>query len=391
MNMNAGSEIMWKRKEDFSRERVQLFSTAGQWPRFTKYEIVEVVLQDEPETLLRFMDREFKVAPPKLFVRPAKDAKFRDWYKPLDHHPEILQDFLLLIRSLDLSSNFIWQPFNRSDAQTPSNAYMTTLTFEPDPKSEDSFLTQYYRSKRRQAELLLRFCNKWGQFGKAWNKSVMRTALDFVRGESSSSMPPGYLDYLNKHSSLNSTKLLVSSIMLKVQKDLRDIGENVDALYSEMMDFWADFSDWENFRTAVSDPKSEYRTGLKWADRLSGIQVESNLRVRFDGKLQLDYGFDSLLQALRLMFMLTMVSDVQQVKLCALPDCRNPFVVQSAKAQNVLRGAKNEDIRSAKAIYCSDSCAVKDRVRRHRAREKKQFEAARLKAKTRNRAKKHTK
>jgi hypothetical protein len=179
--------------------------------------------------------------------------------------------------------------------------------------------------------------------------------------------------------------------MLKVQKDLRDIGENVDALYSEMMDFWADFSDWENFRTAVSDPKSEYRTGLKWADRLSGIQVESNLRVRFDGKLQLDYGFDSLLQALRLMFMLTMVSDVQQVKLCALPDCRNPFVVQSAKAQNVLRGAKNEDIRSAKAIYCSDSCAVKDRVRRHRAREKKQFEAARLKAKTRNRAKKHTK
>jgi hypothetical protein len=253
-------------------------------------------------------------------------------------------------------------------------------TFVPDFGSRIPPLKQYYQAERLHAQPLLKFCNKWGLFGKAWDKGPLIGNLDeALQIKTLSTM------FHTERADITKWDHWLA-IKQGAEKQLRDAGEDVYDICSDLELFSMDWNDWERFRAGGIDPESDYGSGLTWKERFNNIQADSNLRIRFDGKCQIDYEFESLLQALRLMLMLNMVSDIQQIKRCALPSCRNNFLVQSANATNVIRNAKNDDIRSGKALYCSDPCASKARVKKFRAKAKKEREAAREKAKARIKA-----
>ena len=66
--------------------------------------------------------------------------------------------------------------------------------------------------------------------------------------------------------------------------------------------------------------------GFSWKELFEDYEERHvGLRVRFGpAQRQLDYSFDSLASALRIMLLLAMVSEGQQIRVCS--ECSTPFV-----------------------------------------------------------------
>jgi hypothetical protein len=116
---------------------------------------------------------------------------------------------------------------------------------------------------------------------------------------------------------------------------------------------------WERFRSEKRQGDDSYvdddgkETKIAWAHMLNVLNVpDVQLRLRINGLHQLDYGFRSLIAAMRIMLILNAVSG--SVRICALPECNRAFI------------ARNERSR-----LCSESHSNRNRQRKFEKRKKR--------------------
>src|SRR5262249_55886427 len=94
-----------------------------------------------------------------------------------------------------------------------------------------------------------------------------------------------------------------------------------------------------------------------WAEALRALQrgagARAGIAVDFDnGHTRLDYTFNSLIDALRVMYTMNLATPATgQIRLCKLAECGQPFIARYERAH-----------------YCNDSHANRDRQRTFFAR-----------------------
>jgi hypothetical protein len=302
-----------KRQPVFTR----FFPEQEQWFRFSSYEIVSL-------------------RPGFLYVRPHSGAQL-SWYKPFDHYPKILQDYLDLAHGLN----------------------------DPEGPMDDA---QFRERINRHARRVLEFAHEYGALGLLWQcapqfrwngeaesaflpPSVWAASLPLTAAELASGM-----DLQRLLSLFLITKRFPSSEIVFRKTNLAEYGEPVMSVARDARDLLRIHSDWQRFQSGGHSPDDVWvdASGRKWQGKtwrqmlVRDIKLDNiGLTVRLNrDQIKLDYTFPSLISALRIMLALNVSSGSEQIRSCALKECGRPFVPKSERGR-----------------YCSDSHSNLDRQR----------------------------
>ena len=287
------------------KESSQVSFIAGEsrWFRFSAYRIVG----DEKRG---------------MSIAPARGAQLV-FYRPFGSYKKILVEFLRMAKFLEFESR--------------------------DERGEDWWWDW--------ADRIIQFYEEYGPLGVDWHGFVAPFIPDEEKYERvfSDPEPPSF----NK------------SAPYAKEKTLRKYREPVSKILRATHALWSVAREWQRFR------KGEFDLGKKWTspseskpssnapswhERLESItHAPAGLGVTFDDSWRVDYSFDSLRSALRIMSVLSIPTE--KIRLCAKPDCNEPFIVTKPKKK-----------------YHSDICGNAMRVRRHR--QKKEGENNGSKSKT---------
>lgn len=290
------TEEEW-RAEEF-RTAPGLFTTSPEWVRFEEYEIVE---------------RERN-----LYVVPRKGAKM-ERYRPFEHYykdKSILLEFLILAYQLKMVS----------EREREAGKF--------DPRN------QQYR-----ARLICRFASKYGLLGLFWkNAYAIERRIHKREGQTFYIVKPN-LEIWNRLRSLGDLELYDDYAAAYFPR----LGPPYPNCYTAEEEFWTEYGEaatevmlaaayMREHAQKVGEFKEQkpYPGSLK--DRIPSPQVDNlKLDLEYDGQVwQLSWKFASLLDALWIMQLLNTVEQKDQVRICAFPPCRRPFI--------------------GRRRFCSDSC-----------------------------------
>jgi len=283
--------------------QVSFFSGQGLWFRFSEYRVVE---GDQGG----------------MSIAPARGARL-EFYRPFDDYPEILIEYLRLAKFLEF-------------------------------ESRDERGTDWWDA---WAKRIVQFYEEYGPLGIDWHSFVAEFTPDEERYARvfSSPKPPSF----RKSSTYSSEKIL------------KEYQESVRKILVETHKLWSPVKEWQRFREGAFNPGEKWSSPTEskpssdaplWREHLKNItRAPAGLGVTFDDDSpRLDYSFDSLLSALSIMFVLSIPPG--KIRLCAKPDCKEPFIVTKPKKK-----------------YHSDTCGNAMRVRRHRTKLDKKVRKTRTK------------
>jgi hypothetical protein len=318
------------KKKTSEESKSNLIAGEGRWFRFSSYEVV--TRNGFPQ-----------------YVRPSRGAHI-ELYKPFDQSTQILRDYLQLGNDLGTDARLVTKEEfdNERDKPTINDA---------------EILDRLRKRDSRNASRIASFAAKWGLPGILWQcNPQVDYASDIEQvGAASPKFKPDYTRVFVEHSlwsmSLGGshelpTGLLDAKTFLRyflvdrfsisyalrfVPRFLGAYGEPIRAIVDDARDF---------VRIAESEATSE----------MTVANIALTLRSSKNGA-RLDYGFQSLISALRIMLALNFAAPAAgQIRLCA--ECRRPFT------------ARNE-----RGRYCEDSCSNRARQRewfkRHKVSKKK--------------------
>jgi hypothetical protein len=119
---------------------------------------------------------------------------------------------------------------------------------------------------------------------------------------------------------------------------------------------WVNY--WHEFLQSKAHPDDlidGHKKGHTWRERFESgfIAQDVGIGLTLDIPPQITYRFKSLISALETMFILSIGSKSNQIKLCQAKDCNRPFLATNPRS-----------------LYCSSSCLSRDKVRNKRARDK---------------------
>lgn len=269
--------------------RPSLLAGSGLWPRFSEYEVV--------------------TSGHSVYVVPRPNAKL-EFYRPFDLYPQLLVDFIKMAKGLsDLNEN----PFAHLaiSVQVRDTAWRSRLI-------------------KKAHEAVLPFVRQYGLMGLL-SDFVEFEVWDDEKKEMMLTLTPEWWGPTQMTFSEYARFFYPRGQVPKYQQDwfaeevLRGQGERIDLIAVSITKLLRDYEVWNQFTTSQPHPEEEWRGNITWKARLEAISVPTRVGVVFrDGKLELDWHFRSLLEAVRIMFVENMTRTDKPVRLC--PVCGVPFV-----------------------------------------------------------------
>ncbi len=314
----------------------------GQWFRFSSYETVS------------------SSGGFSQHVRPARGAAL-SYYRPFDHYPEILRDYLELARDLSVDQPFVpgktdEESKARIRARVSRNARrvigfaerygLPGTLWQCDPQIDHGSIFVFDDQGRQK------FFDDYRRIfvqSSIWSLSLptgpYKTATDLIDAKE-------FLGYFL------ADRLSISDALNFNKRFLRAYAEPVTSIERDSADALRIAEDWERYKKDGHQPEDSFvdragqvRAPATWRQELTGgfgIGTRVGLAINLDAKrVRVDYRFSSLISALRIMFTLNAVSEGQQVRLCALSECGEPFIARNDRAR-----------------YCRESHSNTDRQRR---------------------------
>jgi hypothetical protein len=338
--------------------------------RIRDWEEAEKAQREKPKyyagliRLFRFSDYEYKYKTERkirtLTIVPTKDARI-EYYKPFDFEPGMLRDYLEVKNALraarkgedqvvvDHMKSFLdgVLPSSEGDKQNEIERlkrYPKSSRGEEKKRAEEyvkeriafverlPILTPELESKfqarlNRDKPLILDFCRTYGDV-REWTacEGILRDIhADEMKPPVPKSERMGFEEWLREESGWYPGSV----------NDWYDMG-----LIVERHDAW------ERIRTSSdsSDPVDKY------IELLNGFTISAGVRlVLVNGHWRMDFEVEYLMDALGIMLINTILSGKDQIRICALDDCRRPFITRDPRAN-----------------YCCQAHSQRGRVRKHR-------------------------
>ena len=311
--------------------------------------------------LFRFSDYKYKSIGNnrQLTIVPTENARV-EWYRPFDFEPGMLRDYLGVRNALRMPRNSedrIVLDHMRSflAGDLPSSEHDKKMQIERikdydkpgtrrrredaerhiafvkrlpvlTPELESRFQSRLDHDK----PLILDFCRSYGDvFADAASENILREFYD------DEMKPP-----------------LPKSERVDFEEWIR---ENYDS-HTGLVTLWYEpchilqmYDAWEGIRIASisSGPADQF------VDLLNGFTVIAGVRLVFlKGHWRIDFEVEYLMDALGIMLINNVMSGRDQIRICALEDCRRPFITRDPRAN-----------------YCCHEHSQRGRVRKHRERQ----------------------
>ncbi|BDG62319.1 hypothetical protein [Caldinitratiruptor microaerophilus] len=282
------------------RPRPGLFAGEGLWPKHTRYEIVSV--NGWP------------------YVRPAAEATIT-WYRPLEHPRDFLRDFLAMVGEVQRTQEEL-------------------AAISAAANDDEAVRRLMQRQDTAKAKAVLRFADRYGLLGIfhhyiSYDHYIPREHSESGGEELVLYLQPGsiypfglavpYVKYAKRFFPDGEpppvgTNWFSDSFLHGYSESIQDIRYATNWL-------WHDVRLWETFRRGGFTPEDEAPSGVPWKWELRGITAGPiQVGLVFNGKLQLNWEFKSLIQAAQVMLLINMTTEEQQVRLCELPTCGAPYI-----------------------------------------------------------------
>jgi len=260
------------------------FSKKGRWPRHSRY---EVVANDNGN----------------LFIIPALDAALI-FTNPFERQKELLQEFISLGKSC-------------SELKLSLEGSLNEAVEELEAKIKNV--------DKNISHKALRFCNRYGLLGlffhyQGGNGQRPEQAGGPLSAQSDSDTKVMELEYLSRfHPSPE------YPAKFKLDQWFNFVGEQVSDIANEAEQFYSNFTQWNRFNAGGFDPEEEIIEDLSWREFLNmWLSVDSTgLGLNFDGSWQLEWRFQSLLEALKIMLQLDIATG-QPLRLCECGELFRP-------------------------------------------------------------------
>lgn len=278
--------------------RPGLFNLGPRWVRFDKYEVFE----DEKEI---------------LYIIPSVNAKIEN-YRPFEYYPEMLRDFLNMA------------------TQIKDEFGLTGLELK--------------QVERQNAKVYLDFISKYGLFGLICKdgEDSLKTPLRMGIELDKTWFPRLKNNFPNP---INSNE---------VHRFWQEYAEPINFM-SDMVNLYNMFETWNSFVESGDSPNDFIHPGFnnqRWRDILeTNYAYPIGLGLIYDGTWQLSWSFDSLMQAIAIMWLNDITSNQQKVRICQY--CGRAFIARSPKARYC-----------PKANGLPSTCGTNARVNRHREKSK---------------------
>ena len=316
--------------------------------------------------LVRFSDYtiENKAKSRMPSIEPAENARV-EFYRPFDYEPGMLRDYLEVRNALRTA---------RSTEERVILGHMRSFLTGELPKSERDRqkkierIKDYYKSSARKERkgderhiasiermpvltpelksefesrlnrdkpLILDFCRRYGDaFVDTASEAVLRTYYN------DEMKPP-----------------LKKAERVDFEEWIRENYESHSGMVAEWYEpchILQMHDAWEKIRTssAESEPADQL------VDLLNGFTVTAGLVLAFHGgHWRIDFEAGNLMDALAIMLINNITSGMDQIRICALEDCRRPFVTRDPRSQ-----------------YCCQTHSQRGRVRKHRKKQDGKYE-----------------
>lgn len=336
--------------------------------RIREWEEAERSNSDKPRyyaglgRLARFSDYKFERVGKRrqLSIVPAEDARV-EWYRPFDYEPGMLRDYLEVKNTLRTPRNAEEQlvldhmmsylegglPSGECEKETiVKKAEAAAGSFSRENrKVRDRFianaerlpiltseLDSRFRSRlERDTPLILDFCRRYG---------------DAVSGHASErSLRESYDREKDFFMRLPKAKRLDFEGWVREHPDLQS---GLVANWYHPSHILQMYDAWERLRTAsATEPLGPF------IELLNGFAVDAGLRLAFlNGRWGIDFEVGHVMDVLGIMLINNITSSRDQIRMCALADCRRPFLTRDPRAN-----------------YCCPAHSQRGRVRKHRERQ----------------------
>lgn len=274
-------------------DRRSLLSGAGLWPRHSDYEAIATKRS--------------------VYIVPKKGSGL-EFYRPFDHYPQLLLDFLKTTSAL---GSMMEDPF----------AYHSAPVHVLGAARKS-------RLMQKAEEAVLPFVRQYGLFGlfshfidyEVWSSEhkdmVFSLSPDWWGSDRMT-----YSEYAPRFYPRGITPVYSPNPF--TEEALEDQGESVEMILSSVSRLHRQYRDWNTFNTSREEfDLEEYwdeRHQITWEAHLEQITVPTQLGVVFrNGKPQMDWRFKSLLEAVWIMFVENVTKADRPIRLC--PACNMPFV-----------------------------------------------------------------
>jgi hypothetical protein len=326
----------WEEAERAQNEKPRYYAGLGRFARFTDYKIIE-----------EGKDRRFTLV-------PTENANV-EWYRPFDFEPSFLCDYLEVRNALRYGKN--------SEAQFILD-HMSSFLLGDLPSSERdkaARIKDASRQKRAIAEKQIAFIERLPVLTPELESEFRSrlehdkpVILDFCRrygdiesGDSSeSALREAYKADSYRFQSLPKTQRVEFEPWIRKHSDLR-----VGAL-----EYWYEpnqiltlFKAWEQYRisSSASAPMDQF------INVINGFTVQAGLRLAFvNAHWGIDFEAGRLKDVLGIMLINIITAGKDQIRICALDDCRRPFITRDPRAN-----------------YCCHAHSQRGRVRKHREKQ----------------------
>jgi hypothetical protein len=311
--------------------------------------------------LVRFSD--YTIEKPRkdqaLWIKPAENTRV-EFYQPFDFEPGMLRDYLDVRNTLrtarsaeeqlilDHMGNFLTGMLSSSEREKQmtierikNSDKSRTRKERKDAERRIAFweqlpvltpeLTSRFQSRLdRDKPLILDFCRRYGDaFAGTASEGILRAYYD------DEMKPP-----------------LPKSERVDFGEWIRENYESHGGLVSnwyEPCHILQMYDAWEKIRASSieSGPVDQF------IDLLNGFTVSAGLTLVFhSGHWRIDFEAGYLMDALAIMLINNITSGIDQIRLCALEDCRRPFVARDPRSN-----------------YCCQTHSQRGRVRKHRKKQ----------------------
>ncbi len=312
-----------------SGDRPGLIGGHGVWPRFSQYEAT-------------------CFGKWRLYIRPAVNARI-EWYRPYDYQPRIMLDYLELASSLERIG---FGPWSEHDTK---NIRRLKYTEHARVLSEEQVQLKVKR--------IIEFCQKYGLLGLYWERLAHLVGYQYTPYYH----PPYYshpLPLVDREKQKFKDEAWVKAVSvanlfferMPRQEVLRRATKVLEPDDPKMDEFWRGYSEWVKwieidahnflqtfkawslFFSSSQSPgdNSTYdknrRHNYSWEKHLQLLSITrpTGITVSYDHNWKVEYIFDSLSSAIRLLFIQNIISR-EPLKACG--ECGAPFISQNPRAK----------------------------------------------------------
>ena len=333
----------WEEAERANGDKPRYYAGLGRFVRFSDYKFERVGKHQQ------------------LSIVPTEDARL-EWYRPFDYEPGMLRDYLEVKNTLrtarDAEEQLVLDHMmSYLEGGLPSGECEKEAAVKRAKAATGSFTRENRKVRDRMIASVERLPILTPELDSRFRSRLERDKpliLDFCRryGDAVS----GHVSESALRESYDREKNYLKRLPKSKRMDFEGWVREHPVLQSGLVANWyypshiiQIYDAWERIRTSTtaSVPADQI------VDLLNGFAVHAGLRLVFlNGRWGIDFEVGHLMDALGIMLINNIISGRDQIRMCALEDCRRPFLTRDPRAN-----------------YCCPAHSQRGRVRKHRERQ----------------------